>query len=499
MQNRPYQDRIIEQMRQALRDGHRRFVVCIPTGGGKTKISSDVILGAVAKGRRCSFVSHLREIIGQTVKTLEAVGIENVSVIRASDPREDRSRPVQVASIQTLARRPVMDPPPDIIFLDEGHRSTADCFRKWVFDKYPNSIIIALTATPTRNSGAPMGDLYTHLIIGTTYAELIEGGYLSAPMTYGMPLLPDLSTVRTVAGEFNADDLEKAVMKGDLLGDIVHQWLAKAEGRQTVCFAVSVQHSLAIVEAFKAMGVKAEHVDGNTPEDLRAAIIARVTSGETQVVSNVGVFCEGVDIPPLKCAILACPTKSIIKYKQTGGRILRPFGGIIPIILDHGGNFDRFGGPVHMDMDWSLSEKAKPVSTVPAMRACPVCFAMILSSLPTCPHCGAEIPAPKAAPKKERKVVPVDLALREIVQLNDVERAYVDSTIKDARRLGWHLKAVSKRFEEHFSKEVPLELKALISSAYKRDDVWRAARKVRMDRKKGGTVQRSFAGYRPTA
>src|SRR6202042_2180962 len=101
----------------------------------------------------------------------------------------------------------------------------------------------------------------------------------------------------------------------------------------------------AIVEMFTEAGVSAEHLDGTTPEDLRRAILARLASGATTLVSNVGVLCEGWDLPACKCMLLARPTKSLALYMQMAGRILRPWEDVDPIILDHGGNVDRHGMP----------------------------------------------------------------------------------------------------------------------------------------------------------
>ena len=89
----------------------------------------------------------------------------------------------------------------------------------------------------------------------------------------------------------------------------------------------------------------ASPLDGTTPNDERDAIIARLASGETLVVPNVGVLCEGFDSPPVKCAILARPTKSTGLYLQMAGRILRPWQDQAAIILDHAGCVMEHGLP----------------------------------------------------------------------------------------------------------------------------------------------------------
>jgi superfamily II DNA or RNA helicase len=79
--------------------------------------------------------------------------------------------------------------------------------------------------------------------------------------------------------------------RATLLGDIVHHWRELARNhqgkpRQTVIFAVNVEHSRAIVQQFQAAGICCEHLDGQTPDHERDGILARLASGETRVVSN---------------------------------------------------------------------------------------------------------------------------------------------------------------------------------------------------------------------
>ena len=100
--------------------------------------------------------------------------------------------------------------------------------------------------------------------------------------------------------------------------------------------------------------VRAEHLSGETPIAEREAILARLASGETEVVSNCMVLTEGWDCPPVSCCVLARPTKQLGLYRQMVGRILRPFEGKTDaVILDHAGAIYRHGLPSD-DIDWSL-------------------------------------------------------------------------------------------------------------------------------------------------
>jgi DNA repair protein RadD len=111
-----------------------------------------------------------------------------------------------------------------------------------------------------------------------------------------------------------------------------------------VVFAVNVAHSVHIRDEFIKSGVKAEHIDETTPKDERDAALARLASGETELITNCMVLTEGWDLPEVSCCILARPTKKIGLYRQMVGRVLRPAPGKIDaIVLDHSGAVYQHG------------------------------------------------------------------------------------------------------------------------------------------------------------
>jgi DNA repair protein RadD len=89
-------------------------------------------------------------------------------------------------------------------------------------------------------------------------------------------------------------------------------------------FCVDVAHSVHVKDEFLKSGVRAEHVDGSTPKAERDAILARLASGETELVSNCMVLTEGFDLPAIGCIVLARPTKQLGLFRQMAGRGLPP-------------------------------------------------------------------------------------------------------------------------------------------------------------------------------
>jgi DNA repair protein RadD len=469
---RPYQLASIAEVRDAIRKGRRSVMLCIPTGGGKTLTAATILIAAIAKGSRVLFVAHRKELIDQTARTFGRLGVTSYGIIRAKDPRIDLSQPIQIASIQTLARRAPLENI-DVVVIDEAHRAMAESYKKFLFDAYPNAVFLGLSATPVRTDGKPLGDAFKALVIGARYSELIDGGHILAPTVYGTPMLPDLAHVRTTAGDFNQEDLEAAVNRSALIGNIVEEWQKRHDGRRTVVFAVSVLHSRALCEAFTAAGARAGHIDGNTPEDERAETLAKLEAGGLDVVCNVGVLCEGWDMPACKLLVLARPTKSLALYMQMAGRILRPWENVSPIILDHGGNVDRHGMP-HEDREWSLDTKMKKGGGVAPSKACPKCFAYVAASCLVCPHCEHEFEVGASPPPDDEvDLLPVELALRTL-DGDDAQLRWLRNEAKTAAARGWKPGAVYHRFRDRWGCEPPAGWMPAVKKGFKRDEEWQA-------------------------
>ena len=212
-----------------------------------------------------------------------------------------------------------------------------------VCEAYPNAILLGLTATPCRGDGRGLGSIFETLIECPQVPELIDQGYLVRTRVYA-PIDPDLRGVRTVAGDYHEGQLGDRMDRVELIGDIATHWHRYGERRKTVCFAVSVNHSVHIRDEFIKSGVRAEHIDGSTPKAERDASLERLASGEIELITNCMVLTEGWDMPEVGCCILARPTRKMSLFRQMVGRVLRPAEGKSDaIVLDHSGAVFRHG------------------------------------------------------------------------------------------------------------------------------------------------------------
>jgi superfamily II DNA or RNA helicase len=318
---RPYQALAVQNLRQSLARGAGRLMLCSPTGSGKTEIGMALVKGARSKHKRVAFLCNRIHLVNQTSRRFAKSKISH-GVIQGENTR-NIYEPVLVGSIQTVARRGL--PEVDLLIIDEAHTVAGSKEYRAVIAaaKCP---VIGLSATPyARGLGKHYaelgGPLFEQMVIAATIPELIADGFLVDCDIYA-PSEPNMTGIkqsRNAFGEMDYSDADvgRATDKPELIGDIVKHWFKLAKGTPTVCFASNISHSKHIVEQFRAAGVAAEHIDCYTDEDERKAILARMESGETLIISNVGILAEGWDFPACRTLILARPTRSLIRYMLT--------------------------------------------------------------------------------------------------------------------------------------------------------------------------------------
>lgn len=387
---RPYQAQAIADARDAYRAGHRAVLFQLPTGGGKTVTASTVVHGAAEKGNSTWWLTHRRELAGQASRTFYDLGIPH-GTIQAGFVSHPHAL-VQVASIQTIARRLDQLAPPDLIVFDEAHHLGAASWEA-IFNRYPRARILGLTATPWRLDGQGLGRWFGHMVRGPSTADLIEAGSLSAYRLFA-PATPDLTGVATAQGDYQRSALSKAMDKPQIVGDAIGHYTRLCPGKRAVAFAAGVQNSINIAAQFNEAGIPAEHVDGSMPTEARDDAVERFRRGETLILSNADLFGEGFDVPAIEAAILLRPTKSLSLHLQQVGRALRPCEGKAEaIILDHAGNSLMHGLPDDA-RDWSLEDRERRKKSDPGdtpVRQCGECF-FVYRPAPACPQCGHRSP-----------------------------------------------------------------------------------------------------------
>jgi DNA repair protein RadD len=401
----PFQRDAADRIEREISEGRRELLLVAPTGSGKTVILAEIIRRMMADGHRVVVLAHKIEIVAQTRNKLIAAGLEP-GIIQAGLEKELRLlAPVQVASIQTLWARGMRTkrmpmPPGTLLVIDEAHHARAHTYQK-IIAEYSDAILFGLTATPCRGDGRGLGNIFKTMIEAPQVAELIVGGYLVKSRVFA-PVDPDLKGVKTAQGDYVVSQLAGRMNTDALVGDIVTHYHKYGENRATLTFACDVEHSVHIAREFNAAGIRAEHIDAKTPQDERDAILGRLRSGETKIVTNFGILTEGFDCPDIGCIILARPTKQMGLFRQMIGRGLRPADGKADlVILDHSGAVFRHGLPEDR-VEWTLdvdrraenpSQDKRKANYEERLRECPSCK-VLRTGPPPCENCGWE-PAPR--------------------------------------------------------------------------------------------------------
>ena len=385
---RPLQQRAIDGLRNSLASGKRRQIISAPTGFGKTVIAARVLTGALAKRKRIAFCVPMLSLIDQSVERFVSNGIDlgDMGVIQGDHPLRRPHAPVQICSVQTLDRRGF--PEVDFVVVDEVH-IRFDAIDEWM-DKEPGKIFIGLSATPWSKG---LGDRWDDLIIPTSLDELTREGWL-APLRAFAPSKPDLTGIKTVAGDYQQSALSERMSGKEIVGDVVSTWLKEAEGRPTLVFAVDRAHAAKLHEEFESSGIQSCYVDANTPREERAAILARLSSGSLKVICSIGTMTTGVDAD-IRCISYCRPTKSEILWVQSIGRGLRTAPGKTDtLLLDHSGTALRLGLPNeihHTTLRTAASDEAAKARKEPELKKpieCPSCTQLIPVGVQCCPGCG---------------------------------------------------------------------------------------------------------------
>lgn len=397
---RAYQRELLGRVKTALAPDRVRVMMQLPTGGGKTVIAAHLLSDWLRDGRKAVWLTHRKELAEQTRAMLADAHISAMTDIRWN-PGTDApamSHGVVILMAQTVsrrtARRSVWDgyTGDDLLVIDEAHHATADGWAR-AMQQWPGRII-GMTATPWRLSKKEGFDhLFSELVCGPQTSELQAERWLCETQVRIPP--PDgriLGGEIDRTGEYTESGIERANQnrRDVMTAQALLFWQKHAQRRQTIIYAVSVDHANNLAAVFNDAGIPAGVMLGDTPAIERDKLIADFKDGKPKILVNVAVATEGFDLPDAGCVVLARPTKSLALYLQMAGRGLRPKNDDSNCtLLDLAGNSLGLGLPED-NRAWSLAPRSEPSDGDAPVMWCPHCDAVSAAASHTCATCGAE-------------------------------------------------------------------------------------------------------------
>lgn len=389
---RPYQQHAIDLLRESMRKGNRRIILCAPTGAGKTVIFSSMVQGAINKAKKVLIITDRIELLTQTDGALTRFAILPSYIKQGTRKLPEATS--YIAMVESLNHRLKNDEYAnwlkgiDLVIIDEAHKASFDKLFKFI---QPTTTVIGATATPHREGNQKaLKEFYTAIVEPVTIRELVDAGYLAIPTTYSVPV--DLSGVRIYNGDYDANQMGQAFSKQKVFRGVITNYNKYTAGKKALAFAPSIASSRELCEELQGAGLPARHLDSTMKGDERSEVLAWFKNSTNGILCNCGILTTGFDDPNVEVVILYRATKSLPLYLQMCGRGSR----VTPTkteftILDFGNNRQQHGG-WEVERPWSLEKKEKKRKGVAPVKTCRKCGYMMASSTVICPSCGFVAP-----------------------------------------------------------------------------------------------------------
>lgn len=425
MKLRPYQQESIEKLSENWRN-HKRQVLALTTGGGKTVIFTDIAKRSVSRNKRVLILTHRQELFEQAKRTFGNVGIEPEQ-INAKAKQVDTTKQLYVAMVETVAKRVALmeQIKPDLLIIDECHVGN---FTK-IIDAFPDVFTLGVTATPV---GKHFYEYYTNIVQTIDTPQLIDQGFLVPCRAYQM--VSSVDGLKKKNGEYTPASMMKFYDNSVLYDGLVNGYLKYAKGKKTLIFNCNIEHSDKTSEMFCNHGIECKSLTSKNTQAERIEILEWFENTPNAVLCNAGILTAGYDHPPIECIIVNRATLSLPLWLQMVGRGSRLADGKKEfILLDFGANHKRHG-LWQMNRTWELEPpKAKSEQAAP-IKKCPRCEAVLHASVSVCNFCDYVFP-PKAKELEKGELVEVntrsvigkylsDLTIDDIVHICQSKGAY---------------------------------------------------------------------------
>lgn len=326
---RPYQANAITGIMDAFNRGRPSAYFTFATGLGKSFVASQIAAELSSRGLHRSLVlCHLREL---------ALQLE-----RSFWPQLDKRLPTRVffegtpplpcdgvnfGLFQTLGNTmSSIDPDSfDLVIVDEAHHAPASGFRM-ILDKLKPKFLLGMTATPFRDDGLSLEDVFGSAAAKVSLVEGMNLGYLAQVdyLVYCDNI--DWHQVKRITrGRMSIRDLNRRLFIPQRDEAILGEVLAlarKTTNSRIIVFCSSIEHGERFAGLLTANGVPCAALSGQSRSE-RYNKLMQFSRGSLTAVTAVDVLNEGIDVPEVNVVVFLRCTHSRRIFLQQLGRGLR--------------------------------------------------------------------------------------------------------------------------------------------------------------------------------
>ena len=335
------QQQVLSALDFYRKGGHKKGVVILPTGTGKTYLSAFDTLNVQG---RILFIVHKLDILSQSRESYEKIYTTAKLGLLTGDARENvNDSKVLFASKDTL-RNCFTDFKPnefDYIVIDEVHHGQAPTYQSILSYFKPNVFMLGLTATPDRADRKDIFQLFDYnKVFEYTLNDAIDNGFLVPYTYYGLTDNIDYTNIRYNGNKYKVEDLDRALIIPERNERIFDEYILKGSGNKALGFCCSIKHANEMADLFNSKGIPAVAITSETPD--RDKVIKDFRQSVYTVAFTVDLFNEGIDFPDLRVLLFLRPTESKTIFTQQLGRGLRLCGGKgNVVVIDFIGNYKK--------------------------------------------------------------------------------------------------------------------------------------------------------------